>query len=54
MVGQKQIIVEFKDKMIEIAEATYGVDIKKKVGSQALVWYYFNREEHRKKMNGSL
>jgi transposase-like protein len=34
MVGQKQILLEFKDKMIEIAEETYGVDIKKKVGSK--------------------
>ena len=30
MIGQKQILIEFKDKMIEIAEETYGVDIKKK------------------------
>jgi transposase-like protein len=30
IVGQKQLAIEFKDKMIEIAEATYGVDIKKK------------------------
>lgn len=29
-VGQKQMLLEFKDKMIELAEATYGVDIKKK------------------------
>jgi hypothetical protein len=34
LVGQKQILLEFKDKMIEIAEQTYGVDIKKKVGSK--------------------
>jgi len=34
IVGQKQLLIEFKDKMIEIAEATYGVDIKKKVGSK--------------------
>ena len=33
-VGQKQLLIEFKDKMIEIAEATYNVDIKKKVGSK--------------------
>lgn len=33
-VGQKQLLLEFKDKMIEIAENTYGVDIKKKVGSK--------------------
>jgi transposase-like protein len=34
LIGQKQILIEFKDKMIEIAEADYGVDIKKKVGSK--------------------
>jgi len=36
IVGQKQLLLEFKDKMIEIAEATYNVDIKKKVGSRLL------------------
>jgi transposase-like protein len=30
IVGQKQILIDFKDKMIEIAEEQYGVDIKKK------------------------
>ena len=34
IVGQKQLLLEFKDKMIEIAEATYNVDIKKKVASK--------------------
>lgn len=34
VVGQKQLLIEFKDKMIEIAESTYNVDIKKKVGSK--------------------
>jgi hypothetical protein len=34
MVGKKQIALEFKDKMIEIAEETYGIDIKKKLGSK--------------------
>mgnify|MGYP000867572948 CR=1 FL=1 len=34
MVGQKQLLLEFKDKMIEIAENTYGIDIKKKLGSK--------------------
>jgi transposase len=34
IVGQKQLLLDFKDKMIEIAEADYGVDIKKKVGSK--------------------
>ena len=30
LVGQKQILLDFKDKMIELAEEQYGVDIKKK------------------------
>jgi len=34
IVGQKQLLIDFKEKMIEIAEDTYGVDIKKKVGSK--------------------
>lgn len=34
LVGQKQIQLEFKDKMIEIAEEMYKVDIKKKLGSK--------------------
>lgn len=33
-VGQKQMMIEFKDKMIELAEETYGVDIKKKLSSK--------------------
>lgn len=32
--GQKQMLLEFKDKMIELAEETYGVDIKKKFNSK--------------------
>lgn len=34
LVGQKQIQLEFKEKMIEIAEEMYRVDIKKKLGSK--------------------
>jgi transposase-like protein len=30
LLGQKQIEMEFKEKMIELAEKKYGVDIKKK------------------------
>lgn len=33
LVGQKQVLLEFKDKMIDLAEETYGVDIKKKFSS---------------------
>ncbi|NPD46752.1 transposase [Lentimicrobium sp. S6] len=32
--GQKQVLLEFKDKMIEVAEEMYGVDIKKKLSTQ--------------------
>ncbi len=34
IIGQKQIIIDFKDKMIELAEEAYGVDIKKKYSTQ--------------------
>ena len=34
MVGQKKIQLEYKDKMIELAEERYKVDIKKKFGSK--------------------
>lgn len=34
IVGQKQILIDFKDKMIDLAEETYGVDIKKKFSIQ--------------------
>jgi transposase-like protein len=34
IIGQKQIEIEFKERMILIAEEVYGVDIKKKLGSR--------------------
>ena len=30
IIGQKQVMLDFKDKMIELAEETYGVNNKKK------------------------
>jgi transposase len=32
VVGQKQLMIDFKEKMIELAEQRYNVDIKKKLG----------------------
>ena len=32
--GQKQMLLDIKDKMIEIAEQTYDIDIKKKLASK--------------------
>jgi transposase-like protein len=34
IIGQKQIQIDFKDKMIELAEQMYGIDIKKKLGTK--------------------
>ena len=34
IIGQKQIEIDFKDKMIELAEEAYHVDIKKKFCTQ--------------------
>ena len=34
LLGKKQVELEFKDKMIDLAEETYDVDIKKKFGGE--------------------
>jgi transposase len=34
IIGEKQVLLDFKDKMIEIAEESYGVDIKKKFSGE--------------------
>jgi transposase len=34
LLGQKQVLIDFQEKMIEIAEQTYQVDIKKKLGTK--------------------
>lgn len=36
IVGQKQIVIEFQQKMIELAENELGIEIKKKYGSKPL------------------
>lgn len=36
IVGQKQLNIDFLEKMIEIAKEQYGLDIKKKSGTQPL------------------
>lgn len=39
IVGQKQILIDFQEKMIEIAEQKYNIDIKKKYGSKRSASY---------------
>ncbi len=34
IIGQKQVLLDFKDKMIDLAEEHYGVDIKKKFSTK--------------------
>ena len=34
IVGQKQVLLDFKDKMIDLAEQIYGVDIKRKFSTR--------------------
>jgi transposase-like protein len=36
IIGQKQILIDFQEKMIELAENEYQLDIKKKFGSKPL------------------
>jgi transposase-like protein len=35
IIGQKQVLLDFKDKIIDLAEETYQIDIKKKFGSES-------------------
>ena len=34
IIGEKQVLLDFKDKMIELAEGEYGLDIKKKFSGE--------------------
>lgn len=36
IIGQKQVLLDFKDKIIDLAEEMYQVDIKKKFGIKPL------------------
>lgn len=36
IIGQKQVLIDFKDKIIELAEEEYGIDIKKKLEKKPL------------------
>jgi len=40
IVGQKQIMIDFKDKMIELAEEHYKFDIKKKLFFPTILFYW--------------
>ncbi|EKO78685.1 hypothetical protein LEP1GSC068_2737 [Leptospira sp. Fiocruz LV3954] len=43
VVGQKQMKIDFQEKMIELAEKEYCVDIKKKFRFQTLLRYWEER-----------
>lgn len=34
IIGQKQLLIDFQSKMIELAEQEYGIDIKKKLKNE--------------------
>lgn len=34
IIEEKQILIDFKDKMIDLAETEYGLDIKKKLSDR--------------------
>jgi transposase len=48
-VGQKQIMIEFLQKMIELAEDEYGIDIKKKFSSTQLSGFGATAKDTRSK-----
>lgn len=36
IIGQKQLLIDFQQKMIDLAEEEYGIDIKKKLSGEPL------------------
>ena len=44
IVGEKQILLDFKDKMIEIAEEEYGIEIKKKFSGELSIGTGLNKK----------
>jgi transposase-like protein len=44
IVGEKQILLDFKDKMIEIAEEQYGIEIKKKFSGELSIGTGLNKK----------
>lgn len=51
IIGQKQVLLDFKDKMIEIAEQTYGIAIKKKMFYPTVKHFWLNRGKYYFSMN---
>jgi transposase InsO family protein len=50
IIGQKQLLIDFMDKMIVLAEETYGVEIKKKIyPTNSVIWQ--DRRKNRIIMN---
>ncbi|EMF89048.1 transposase [Leptospira santarosai str. ST188] len=51
VIGQKQMKIDFQEKMIELAEKEYSVDIKIKIWFQTLLWYWEERTGLKIKMS---
>ncbi|WP_420896743.1 transposase [Leptospira weilii] len=51
IIGQKQMKIDFQEKMIEFAEKEYSVDIKKKICFQTLLWYWEDRSDWRLRLS---
>lgn len=50
LLGQKEVQLIFQDKLISIAEQTYGIDIKK-LWHETVIWFWQNREELTSSLN---
>lgn len=52
VIGEKQLKMDFLEKVIELAEAEYGLDIKKKIYRQAVLWYWSDKGRRTMKTDG--
>ena len=51
IVGQKQITIDYLEKMIEVAKEEYDIDIKKKLQFATIFWFKNNKEKIGYSMN---
>ena len=51
VVGQKQLEIDFLNKLLEIGSSELGFDLKKKFQHVTIEWYRWHRQRHGFKMN---
>ena len=51
IMGQKQLEIDFLNKLLEIGSGELGFDLKKKFQSATIEWYRICKRKHQYKLN---